>query len=181
MLNTFDTFQPFDQDVKTNCIELASVSKIPDSLIYIIKSNEKYPEKLFDAISFIDCALSQLNLISKRSQGDKENFFVSIDISDDISVTSRAVELVLNGFREIPIYSLNLSGTSIEENILCLLYNKNITYINICDTTAALVLFDKPNKNIIFLRQEDLYSFDDLNGTILDYHIKYYNNLHKKE
>lgn len=154
------------------------VEKLDDGSV-IIKSPQKYPPHVFDAIVFIKDAQEKLSKIEKIPS-------LSIDLSGDISVSSRSVELLLNELNRttFPISLLNLSDTSVEANVIDLLSKSRIKCINISETDAAEseeLSFEDPCKKFIFIPESSLYSIDDLHKDTLDFHKKYYRHSDEQE
>jgi hypothetical protein len=137
-----------------------------------ITSKQKYPQQVFDVINFIKDVQEKLRQIDKISS-------FSIDLSDDISVNSRSIELLLNELNRtsLPIQLLNLSHTSIEANIIQLLSKSRINCVDISDTDAAEseeLSFNEPIDKFIFIPESDLYFIENLNKTTLNLHQRYY-------
>lgn len=103
--------------------------KIDEKIGLIIKSIQKY--HIFEAVEF------SKNIREKMS-GYKDISFISIDLSGDISVTSRCVELIINDFNGTgsPIFFLNLARTSVDGHILPILSEAGIK-ADISDTDAS--------------------------------------------
>jgi hypothetical protein len=156
----------------------STVEYIEDS--NTIKLIKKYPGKLFSGLGFMQEMKSFIKSkdLSSISQ-------LNIDISNDSSVTSRDVELILHemNFFNLPNIFLNLSNTSVKSDVLGRLTESNyIKGINIVGSEAAeddwieknLALAGK--KNIIFISQEDLDSMeeDDMDEVIMENHYGYY-------
>ncbi|AIL13459.1 hypothetical protein IM40_08110 [Candidatus Paracaedimonas acanthamoebae] len=143
-----------------------------------IKSAQKYPPHIFDTLSFVKDIQEKL---SKRHTITS----LSIDLSGDISISSRSVELLLNELNRtsFPINFLNLSGTSVEANVIDLLSNSRIECINISETDAAeseKLSFEKPCKKFIFIPESSLYLIDELDNVTLRFHKKYYGHNDEK-
>ncbi|AIL13354.1 hypothetical protein IM40_07345 [Candidatus Paracaedimonas acanthamoebae] len=137
-----------------------------------ITSKQKYPQQVFDVINFIKDVQEKLRQIDKISS-------LSIDLSGDISVNSRSIELLLNELNRtsLPIQLLNLSHTSIEANIIQLLSKSRINCVDISDTDAAEseeLSFNEPIDKFIFIPESDLYFIENLNKTTLNLHQRYY-------
>lgn len=142
-----------------------------------IKSAQKYPPHVFDTLAFIK------DVREKLSKHDT-NTSLSIDLSGDISVHSRDIELILNELEDDSVVRLlNVSGTSIEANVIALLSKSRIECINISETDAAEseeLSFEEPCEKFIFIPESSLYLIDGLHKDTLSFHKKYYGHNDEK-
>ncbi|MBN9413722.1 MAG: hypothetical protein J0H12_07390 [Candidatus Paracaedimonas acanthamoebae] len=147
------------------------VKELEDGSISI-KAGQKYPPHIFDTLAFVKDVQEKLSKYHTNTP-------LSIDLSGDISISSRRVEILLNELNRtsFPINFLNLSGTSVEANIIDLLLKSRIECIDISETEAAeseKLSFEEPCEKFIFIPKSFLYSIKDLDKDTLDFHKKYY-------
>ena len=151
-----------------------------------MKPSKKYPEKIFSALDFIKEIRENLKVFDRTKT-------LLLDLSNDISVTSRCVELIVHQLNHMGIdkFSLDLSSTSIDANVLDIFQNeKNIELMNICDTEAARsdllddvdnVLIISYSRKLIFMSEEELQFLDDdsLDKSFMKNHINYYKKINR--
>ena len=149
----------------------------------IFKPAKPYPDVLFSAIKFIEEIREYLEVFDQTK-------ILLIDLSDNISVTSRCVELILHSLNKIGIDKIffNLSGTSIDGNIFAILFeDQNIKEVNICNTEAAMngyldkltnILRILTSRRFIFVSETDIQYLDGMDKCIILDHIDYYSKLY---
>ncbi len=122
----------------------------------LIESRNKYPNKIFDSIYFIN-EINKIECLENKPT-------VEIDLSNDISVNLNDVRRTLNYLnrRAIKLNFLNISNTNIDEDVLLacehLFSNNSFKHLDISGTLAAQNAKDlSKNEKIIFIEENLLH------------------------
>jgi hypothetical protein len=160
------------------CCYILSYSKLLMSVL--LTSTKKYPDTLFNPLNFIE---ENRNILRKFNR----NNILEIDLSNDISVTSRDIKLILHNLKflayNIDKIALNVAYTSVNALIFEILKEETcVKQINICGTAAvnSELLDDEDNIlsfmmtcDLIFLLEEDIEDCG-LDSYIVQKHRNYY-------